>query len=135
MIVEFAMVLGSVSGDSPTVIEQVMRWAKVNETWELYWVGFGLIAQATFFARWLVQWAASERRNESHMPDMFWWLSLIGASMMLAYFIGRGEPVGALGQCIGWTVYSRNLYLIKKKRRHLEIHVEDGEAGTASQNK
>ena len=126
MIAESIMLLMATTGDALTLGERIMRWAKVNETWELYWVGFGLIAQTTFFMRWLVQWAASERKAESHMPDIFWWLSLVGASMMLVYFIGRGEPVGALGQSIGWAVYGRNLYLIRKKRRHLEVPVEGG---------
>jgi lipid-A-disaccharide synthase-like uncharacterized protein len=39
--------------------------------------------------------------------------------MLLVYFVGRREPIGVLGQAIGWTVYSRNLYLIKVKRRSL----------------
>lgn len=93
-----------------------MQWANVQKPWQLWWIGFGMLAQGTFFCRWLVQWLASERRGESHMPDLFWWMSLAGASTLLIYYIGRGEPVGALGQSVGWIVYSRNLYLIKKKR-------------------
>ncbi len=122
------------SAEGPhSAVDWLKYWADVDKTWELYWIAFGLIAQATFFGRWLIQWAASERRAESHMPDMFWWLSLLGASMMLIYFIGRREPVGALGQTVGWIVYSRNLYLIHTKREHLEIHVEAGdESGSDS---
>jgi lipid-A-disaccharide synthase-like uncharacterized protein len=40
--------------------------------------------------------------------------------MLLVYFVGRREPIGVLGQTIGWIVYSRNLFLIKVKRRTLQ---------------
>jgi lipid-A-disaccharide synthase-like uncharacterized protein len=96
-------------------------WAEhyldVSEPWEMWWLLLGLLAQAVFFARWIIQWVASEVRRESVMPVLFWWCSLIGATMLLVYFIGRREPIGVLGQAIGWTVYSRNLYLIRIKHR------------------
>ena len=93
------------------------RWANAESPGELVLLVFGLLAQAIFFGRWVVQWLASERRGESHMPELFWWLSLLGASMLLVYFILRHEPVGMIGQCVGWTVYARNLHLIHRARR------------------
>jgi len=95
--------------------EHVLNWAHVKTTWDLVLVSFGVVAQLIFLGRWLVQWIASERRGESHVPQMFWWLSLGGATMLLIYFILRAEPVGIMGQLFGWVVYSRNLYLINKK--------------------
>jgi lipid-A-disaccharide synthase-like uncharacterized protein len=83
----------------------------------MWWLLLGLLAQVVFFGRWVIQWVASEVRRESVMPVLFWWCSLLGATMLLVYFVGRREPIGVLGQAIGWTVYSRNLYLIKIKRR------------------
>ncbi|MCH8315104.1 MAG: lipid-A-disaccharide synthase N-terminal domain-containing protein [Planctomycetes bacterium] len=94
-----------------------MRWVKVENPWELGVVLFGLTAQATFLGRWIVQWWASEKRGESHVPELFWWLSLAGATMLMIYYVLRGEPVGIIGQSVGWIVYSRNLYLIKAKHR------------------
>ncbi|MHC4218598.1 MAG: lipid-A-disaccharide synthase N-terminal domain-containing protein [Planctomycetota bacterium] len=93
------------------------RWLNVTEPWEMWWLLLGLLAQVVFFGRWVIQWVASEVRRESVMPVLFWWCSLLGATMLLVYFVGRREPIGVLGQAIGWTVYSRNLYLIKIKRR------------------
>lgn len=90
------------------------EWAEIDGTWELFVIAFGLLAQTTFFLRWIVQWFSSERRGESHIPVAFWWLSLSGASMLFVYFAIRGEPVGMLGQSVGWVVYSRNLVLIKR---------------------
>ncbi len=93
------------------------RWLDVTQPWELWWLGLGLVAQAAFFGRWVIQWVASERRRESVMPVLFWWCSLIGATMLLIYFVGRREPIGVLGQTVGWIVYSRNLYFIKVEKK------------------
>jgi len=95
----------------------MQQWLDVNAMWEVWWLGIGVIAQAMFFSRWIIQWLASERRGKSHMPDLFWWCSLVGASMLLVYYIGRREPVGIIGQLTGWMIYSRNLHLIHKARR------------------
>ncbi|MHC5024487.1 MAG: lipid-A-disaccharide synthase N-terminal domain-containing protein [Planctomycetota bacterium] len=106
---------------SVTWLDPLLRWANVTSGWEIALVGFGIVAQVMFFLRWIVQWIASERRGVSHVPLLFWWLSLAGASMLLVYFFLRGEPVGLLGQSVGWIVYSRNLYLIRRQRRAAEV--------------
>ena len=102
---------------SRSALSVLLDWANVQTGWQLALVIFGFIAQAMFFGRWLVQWISTEKRRESHIPDAFWWMSLAGASMLFVYFTLRGEPVGMIGQSVGWTVYTRNLYLIYKKRR------------------
>ncbi len=76
---------------------------------------FGLLAQITFTARFVVQWLASEKAKKSVIPVAFWWLSISGGTSLLIYFILRHEPVGILGQATGWFVYARNLYLIYRK--------------------
>jgi lipid-A-disaccharide synthase-like uncharacterized protein len=92
-----------------------MQWANVHSGWQLAIVVFGLFAQVMFVLRWLVQWVATEQRGASHVPQAFWWISLAGASLLFVYYLMRGEPVGMLGQSVGWTVYTRNLYLIRTK--------------------
>ncbi len=113
------LLVAAALGGGGSVLERLMAWAKVTEAWELWLLGFGVIAQATFFCRWIVQWIASERRRASHVPELFWWLSLAGATMLLVYFTLRGEPVGILGQLVGWLVYSRNLYFVRVKHKRL----------------
>ena len=103
------------------------EWANVEDPWEYWLLAFGLIAQTTFFARWILQWVASERRGESHMPQLFWWLSLSGATMLFAYFSLRGEPIGMLGQSVGWVVYARNLHLIRRRHEGTEARRREGE--------
>jgi lipid-A-disaccharide synthase-like uncharacterized protein len=80
------------------------------------WVILGLIGQGIFAARFLVQWIASEKKKESHIPLVFWYLSLAGSMILLAYAIYRRDPVFILGQTTGFIVYIRNLMLIYKKR-------------------
>ncbi len=80
------------------------------------WVTIGLLGQVLFTGRMLVQWFASEKSGRSVVPVAFWWMSLIGASMLLIYFIWRRDIVGILGQATGWGIYVRNLVLIRRSR-------------------
>ncbi len=82
----------------------------------LAWVALGLGGQILFTGRMLVQWISSEKSRKSVVPVAFWWMSLIGASMLLVYFIWRRDIVGILGQATGWFIYIRNLVLIHKSR-------------------
>lgn len=82
----------------------------------LAWVLIGLGGQLLFTGRMLVQWISSEKSRRSVVPVSFWWMSLIGATMLLAYFAWRRDIVGILGQATGWFIYIRNLVLIRKSR-------------------
>lgn len=83
---------------------------------DLAWIGLGLVGQALFSARFLVQWIASERRRQSHIPVAFWYLSIGGGLTLLTYAIYRADPVFVLGQSTGVFIYARNLYLIRAGR-------------------
>ncbi len=80
------------------------------------WVVLGLAGQAVFMGRFLVQWISSEKSKRSVIPVAFWWMSLIGGTMCLVYFIWRRDIVGILGQATGWIIYIRNLVLIRRSR-------------------
>ena len=80
------------------------------------WVILGLVAQFFFFSRFLVQWIVSEIKKESVIPVAFWYLSIIGGLLLLIYSIKRRDPIFILGQSMGALIYSRNLYLIYKKK-------------------
>ena len=86
--------------------------------WEQVWVGIGLFGQVMFFCRFLVQWLASEREGRSVMPVAFWYFSIGGAVILLAYAIYRADPVFIIGQSMGFFIYSRNLYLIARENRN-----------------
>ena len=84
----------------------ITGWASIG------WVVFGFAAQGVFMGRLLVQWWATEKARMSVVPTTFWWLSLMGATMLIIYFTWRKDPVGILGQSTGWFVYIRNLWFI-----------------------
>jgi lipid-A-disaccharide synthase-like uncharacterized protein len=83
-------------------------------TVEHVWIAIGLLGQALFTARFLVQWLASERRRQSVVPVHFWYFSLGGGLILLAYAVHRLDPVFILGQLTGLFVYARNLYFIRR---------------------
>jgi lipid-A-disaccharide synthase-like uncharacterized protein len=82
------------------------------------WLGLGFFAQLMFSARFLVQWLASERAGKSIMPLLFWYLSIAGSVLLLAYSIHRKDPVFILGQSMGIFIYTRNLYLIRREKKN-----------------
>ena len=84
------------------------------------WVGVGLVGQAIFSARFIVQWIVSERRKRSVIPISFWFLSMAGSLILLTYAIHRQDPVFILGQAGGMLVYSRNLWLILRGQSEQE---------------
>jgi lipid-A-disaccharide synthase-like uncharacterized protein len=97
--------------------EWLMQIFHVENQLELLWVIFGLLAQAMFTGRFLVQWIASERQRKSVVPTAFWYFSLAGGIMLLAYALYRQDPVFILGQLFGVVIYARNLWLIHAERR------------------
>lgn len=76
----------------------------------------GMAGQALFFSRFLVQWVASEKKGRSTVPLSFWYLSIGGGVLLLAYAIWRKDPVITIGQGVGLLVYIRNLMLIHRHR-------------------
>ena len=76
------------------------------------WLLIGFVGQACFFGRFLIQWIVSERRRQSVVPVAFWYFSIVGGVILLAYAIHRRDPVFIVGQAVGLFVYARNLYLI-----------------------
>ena len=83
---------------------------------EKFWLVVGFVAQVLFTGRFIVQWLASEKKGISYVPISFWWLSVIGGGMLLAYACYRRDPVIIMGQLTGQIVYTRNLILIHRKK-------------------
>lgn len=81
----------------------------------IWWLVFGLVGQFAFTSRFIVQWIMSERKGKVVMPIFFWYLSLTGATILFIYFIKRKDPVGMIGQAVGWIVYIRNIMLTRRE--------------------
>lgn len=79
------------------------------------WLVIGFAGQAVFASRFVVQWIQSERAGRSIVPDVFWYLSIIGSVLLLIYSLYRRDLVFILGQSFGFMVYTRNLALRRKE--------------------
>ena len=79
------------------------------------WIVLGLMGNAAFFSRFLVQWLASERARESIIPLSFWHLSIVGSLLLLAYAVHKRDPIFILAYLPNAFVYIRNLVLIRRK--------------------
>jgi lipid-A-disaccharide synthase-like uncharacterized protein len=86
-----------------------------------FWLYLGFVGQFFFSARFLVQWLATEKQKKSVVPVSFWYFSILGSTLLLAYAIYKKDPVFILGQSFGMIVYFRNLQIIfKKENKELE---------------
>ncbi len=83
---------------------------------EIFFLVIGFVGQGFFSARFLIQWFFSEKKGESYVPLVFWYLSIIGGLSLLIYAIYRKDPVIITGQSFGIIIYIRNLILIYRKK-------------------
>ena len=82
---------------------------------EIFFLVIGFLGQGLFASRFIVQWIYSEKKGESSIPLVFWYLSIFGGIGLLTYAIFRKDPVIILGQLFGIFIYLRNLILIYRR--------------------
>ena len=63
-----------------------------------------------------MQWLSSEREKRSVVPPAFWYFSIGGAMILLAYAVYKQDIVFTLGQSSGMFIYVRNLQLIRNEK-------------------
>ena len=90
-----------------------------------WWAYIGIIAQALFTGRFVVQWLASEKAGRSVIPFSFWTLSIGGGLLLLVYALYRRDPVFILGQAFGVLIYLRNLTFVLRERREEKAKQDD----------
>jgi len=86
----------------------------------MVWLGIGFLGQSLFFSRWVLQWFVSEKKAESQIPVSFWYMSLAGSAIVLAYAIHKVDLVFIAGQSVGTLVYVRNLVLIHRSKERVK---------------
>lgn len=91
-----------------------------------FWVVIGFVGQFLFGSRFFVQWIVSEKRGESVIPEIFWYLSMAGSIILMVYAIYRRDPVFIVGQCSGLFIYARNIMLIYRKKKLLATAPNEG---------
>mgnify|MGYP001304403188 CR=1 FL=1 len=84
---------------------------------EIIFLIIGFLGQGLFASRFIFQWIYSEKKGESSIPIIFWYLSIFGGIGLLIYAIYRKDPVIITGQLFGIFIYLRNLILIYKKQK------------------
>jgi lipid-A-disaccharide synthase-like uncharacterized protein len=80
------------------------------------WKMVGWLGNVVFSTRFLVQWYATEKRKEVTVPLAFWWLSLVGSLLLLAYaLVWEKSSVFIFAYAFTWIPYVRNIVI---HRRH-----------------
>ena len=97
------------------MIGHATAWLTLDHVWLLV----GLLGQALFASRFILQWFKSEIEGRSVIPVAFWYCSIGGGIVTLAYTIHLQSVPLSVGQASGLIVYSRNLWLIFRERAAL----------------
>ncbi len=84
------------------------------------WAAIGLVGQALWVARFPLQWWMSEREGESRFPAAFWWTSLAGNLLLLAYALEIRDLLFVLAYLPGPLLQARNLMLDRRSGRRSE---------------
>ena len=91
-----------------------LAWTGVHASpWKL----IGWAGALMFSGRWFVQIIASRRHGKPVVPRVFWYMSIVGSLMTLAYFVfGKNDSVGVLQTLFPALTASYSLYLDIKHR-------------------
>jgi lipid-A-disaccharide synthase-like uncharacterized protein len=100
-----------------TLLPQLTHFHMPFQDNYVLWKVIGFTGILTFGSRFLVQWIYSEKHKESKVPPIFWWQSMVGAVLCLAYSLRQRESVFIAGYLFNLIPYIRNLMLIRSKKR------------------
>jgi lipid-A-disaccharide synthase-like uncharacterized protein len=103
------------------MIHSLEAWVMINNKlfgveWH-FWKAVGWLGNAVFFSRFFVQWWVTEKEKQVIVPNSFWWLSLIGSLLLLAYGIHRQDSVFIFAYAFTWIPYIRNLIISYRTTR------------------
>lgn len=73
------------------------------------WKLVGYLGVVLFAGRWVVQLMATRQHGRPAFPGLFWWMSISGSALLLAYFsFGKNDSVGVLANLfpMGVAVYN-----------------------------
>lgn len=83
------------------------------------WKAVGYAGTLMFTSRWFVQMYYTRKLGQVVMPLAFWWLSVIGSGMLLAYFIvGKNDSIGIISNFfpVFVSIYNLVVHLRHRKR-------------------
>lgn len=99
-----------------------------------FWKVIGWVGNFIFFTRFFVQWYATEKRRQVIIPVAFWWLSLVGSLLILAYAITKHDSVFIFAYLFTWIPYIRNLIIHYRHARELRVCGSCGSKSIATAN-
>lgn len=82
------------------------------------WTLVGLSAQGLFFLRFIIQWYYSEKAKKTVIPNIFWYLSLLGAFLTIFYALIRKDIVFLITGLLQMVLYGRNLFIAKNNKKN-----------------
>ena len=86
------------------------------------WKLIGYLGTFLFTARWFVQLYATRKQRKVVMPMLFWYMSVCGSLLLLAYFIfGKNDSVGIIS----------NLFPMFVALYNVSVHLRDRERDKA----
>ncbi len=97
--------------------ENAIMQVKIDPFWELT----AFVGEAVFGGRFVLQWIVSEYRKESHVPVAFWYMSIVGSIILLAYFVHKASLALIIAFALQIIIYVRNLCLIKKYKKNAKL--------------
>jgi lipid-A-disaccharide synthase-like uncharacterized protein len=111
-------VLAGVLLFAAVVVESIGPGGVVGFEHSVAWLVVGFVGQALWTGRFVVQWVASERRGESHLPPAFFWMSVVGSVLLFSYALVRPGPdwVYVAAFALNPIPYARNLVLLRRER-------------------
>jgi lipid-A-disaccharide synthase-like uncharacterized protein len=89
-------------------------WFYAHSYW---WTAFGLVGNALFSARFLVQWLVSEKQKKIIVPPIFWYLSFWGSVVSLIYAFHIDKLPVILGYVALPIIYGRNLMILRREQK------------------
>lgn len=92
---------------------------EAREAWG--WLILGLVGQALFAARFILQWIATERAKRSVVPRAFWFLSFFAATFQCIAYYQREELIFATGMAFTVFIYTRNIWFIYVHKAETQI--------------
>ena len=93
------------------------------------WKLVGWVGNVVFFSRFFVQWVATERQKRVVVPISFWWLSLVGSVLLLAYGLWQRDSVFIFAYAFTWIPYIRSIVI---HYRHRSQRTSCSACGSAS---
>ncbi|HTE28812.1 MAG TPA: lipid-A-disaccharide synthase N-terminal domain-containing protein [Chryseolinea sp.] len=104
------------------IITKHLRFDALSFGWNAMLV-IGIVGQLLLNFRFIYQLYYSEKHKASLLPIGFWWMSLIGSLMVLAYAAYKRDPVLIVAQGLAIVPYIRNIVLSNRSVKTGELNI------------